>query len=289
MDIDLDSGKLFAFVGGLCAFLLLESLLPARTWTGSRLWRLIFHLGVAALNTLTIRLLVFVPLLLFSVYVEEQGWGISRWFGLVGWTELIVSLIVLDLFDYLWHRANHRLRFLWRFHKAHHSDSEMDVTTALRFHPGELLLSAGVKALWLVIWGPTVIAWFVFEVMISFCAQFHHSNIDFPDSIERWLSRIVVTPRYHTAHHAVKRGWGDANFATIFSVWDRVFRSYAQAPSGPAATQALGALGLPEGRAYAGSPWSLLLEPIRSRNLSLARGGADPASTQVTTGSNGEN
>ena len=134
----------------------------------------------------------------------------------------------------------------------------MDVTTALRFHPGELLISAVVKALWVLIWGPTVVAWFLFEALVSLCAQFHHSNIDFPDAVERWLAWFIVTPRFHAAHHAVDRHFANANFATIFSLWDKVFRTYAQPGDGGATTQAADALGLPEGRELAFSPLAWL-------------------------------
>lgn len=269
MDINLDTGKLIVFVVGLALFLVVETLAPARPWRGSRLKRIAFHGGVAALNTVVIRILVYVPFLLWVVYVEEEGWGLSRWLGFIGWTEIILSLVVLDFFDYIWHRANHRVSILWRFHKAHHSDTAMDVTTALRFHPTELIVSSLVKALWVVIWGPTVVAWFLFEGLISLCAQFHHSNIDLPDWIERWLSWIIVTPRFHASHHAVDRRYGDANFSTILSIWDRIFATYSQPESGGATTQAADALGLPEARHLTFSPIAWLLEPFQSRNLDL--------------------
>jgi sterol desaturase/sphingolipid hydroxylase (fatty acid hydroxylase superfamily) len=178
---------------------------------------------------------------------------------------------MLDLFDYCWHRANHRLTPLWRMHKAHHADTAMDVTTALRFHPGELLYSGVVKALWVVLWGPTMVAWFLFEALISLCAQFHHSNIDFPDRVERVLSWFVVTPRYHAAHHAVDRHYGDANFSTILSVWDRLFGTYAAPASNGHTTRAPDALGLPEDRALALSWRAWLDEPFHRRNLALGR------------------
>jgi sterol desaturase/sphingolipid hydroxylase (fatty acid hydroxylase superfamily) len=270
VEINLDSGRLAVFVGGLFLFLLVETLRPARAWARPRWQRFALHASIATLNTFVIRLLVYVPFLLWTVYVEEEGWGISRWLGLVGWTEIIVSIIVLDAFDYFWHRANHRLRFLWRFHKAHHSDVGMDVTTSLRFHPGELIISGLVKALWILIWGPTVVAWFLFEAMVSLSAQFHHSNIDFPDRVERWLSLLVVTPRYHAAHHAVDRHWGNANFSTILSIWDRLFGTYSRPADGGATTNGADALGLPEGRRIAYSPFALLSEPFRRRNLGLA-------------------
>lgn len=272
MSIDLDAGRLVVFIAGFGLFLIIESLFPARPWRGARWRRIGFHGAVATANTIIIRVLAYVPFLLWAVHVEEQGWGLSRWLGLVGWTEIIVSVVVLDFFDYLWHRANHRLRFLWRFHKAHHADVEMDVTTALRFHPGELLLSALAKALWIAIWGPTVVAWFVFEAMVSLCAQFHHSNIDFPDRVEHWLSRIIVTPRYHAAHHAVDRHFGNANFSTILSVWDRLGRSYAQPADGGATTNGADAIGLPEQRNLAFSPLAWVTEPFSGRNLSVDSG-----------------
>jgi sterol desaturase/sphingolipid hydroxylase (fatty acid hydroxylase superfamily) len=270
MEINLDTGKLIVFLGGLLTFLFFETLFPRRQWNDSRIKRIAFHGAIAGLNTVIIRILIYVPFLLWVVYVEEEGWGISRWLDLVGWTEIIVSIIVLDFFDYIWHRANHRVRFLWRFHKAHHSDTAMDVTTALRFHPTELIVSGFVKALWVVIWGPTVVAWFLFEGLISLCAQFHHSNIDFPDRIERWLSWIIVTPRFHASHHAVDRRYGDANFSTVLSIWDRLFGTYSQPEAGGATTLAEDALGLPDARDITFSPIAWLLEPIKTPNLHLA-------------------
>jgi sterol desaturase/sphingolipid hydroxylase (fatty acid hydroxylase superfamily) len=271
MDLNLDTGKLIVFVAGLLLFFGIETLVPKRPWLGARWQRLRFHVGIAALNTVLIRVFAYVPMLLWTVYVEEEGWGLSRWLNLVGWTEILVSVVVLDLFDYLWHRGNHRLRFLWRFHKAHHADTGMDVTTSLRFHPGELVLSMLVKALWLLAWGPTVVAWFLFEALVSLCAQFHHSNIDFPDTVERWLSLVIVTPRYHAAHHAVDQRYGNANFATILSLWDRLFCSYAGPWNNDGGPDAFGALGLPESRELAFSPVAWLDEPIRNRNLDINR------------------
>lgn len=271
MSLDLDTGKLIVFLGGFGLFLLIETLFPARRSGMARWQRLGFHAGVAALNTVIIRVVAYVPFLLWLVHVEEEGWGISRWLGLVGWTEIIVSIIVIDFFDYVWHRANHRVRFLWRFHKAHHADTEMDITTALRFHPGELLISATIKTLWIVVWGPTVVAWFLFEALVSLCAQFHHSNIDFPDRVERWLSKLVVTPRFHAAHHAVDQNFGNRNFSTIFSVWDFMFRTYARPADGGATTAAPGSLGLPHARQLAFSPLAWLSEPFKVRNLDLGQ------------------
>lgn len=269
MDIDLDTGKLVVFIGGFALLFGLESFWGKRAYQRPRWLRLGFHAGVAAFNVVTIRVLAYVPLLMWIVYVEQQGWGLRRYFGLVGWAEIIVSIIVLDAFDYFWHRANHRVRFLWRFHKAHHSDNEMDVTTSLRFHPGELLISAFVKAGWILIWGPTAVAWFLFEALVSLCAQFHHANVDFPDRVERVLSAVIVTPRYHAAHHAVDRRWGDANFSTILSIWDRLFRTYSRPADGGATTNGKDAIGLPDARDRDFSPTALATAPFRNDNLGV--------------------
>ena len=269
MNIDLDTGKLVIFLGGLLLFLGIETLAPKRPWRESRFKRLIFHGGIAALNTILIRLLIYVPLLLWIVYVEQQGWGISRWLGLTGWLELLATLVVLDLFDYFWHRANHRVIFLWRFHKAHHADTAMDVTTALRFHPGELTISALAKAIWIAIWGPTAIAWFLFEAMVSLCAQFHHSNVDFPDRVEGAISALIVTPRFHASHHAVDRQYGDANFSTIFSLWDRLLHTYERPKGSNAIFNTEYGLGLPEARDRVFSPRAWLSEPFQTSNLNV--------------------
>jgi sterol desaturase/sphingolipid hydroxylase (fatty acid hydroxylase superfamily) len=269
MNIDLDTGKLVIFLGGLLLFLGIETLAPKRPWRESRFKRLIFHGGIAALNTILIRLLIYVPLLLWIVYVEQQGWGISRWLGLKGWVELLATLVVIDLFDYFWHRANHRVIFLWRFHKAHHTDTAMDVTTALRFHPGELMISALAKAIWIAIWGPTAIAWFLFEAMVSLCAQFHHSNVDFPDRVEGAISALIVTPRFHASHHAVHRQYGDANFSTIFSLWDRLLHTYERPEGSNAIFNTEYGLGLPEARDRVFSPRAWLSEPFQTSNLNV--------------------
>ncbi|MGB2395126.1 MAG: sterol desaturase family protein [Pseudomonadales bacterium] len=269
MDLDLDTGKLIVFIAGFGFFLALEHFASAHPQIQPKIYRLGIHGTIAGINTVLVRVLTFVPMLAWLVYVEQQGWGIARWLGLTGWLEFVISMIVLDAFDYFWHRANHRVSFLWRFHKAHHSDTEMDVTTALRFHPGELLLSALAKASWVLIWGPSAIAWFLFEAMVSLCAQGHHSNWDLPDAIEARLNPIIVTPRFHATHHLVLRQYGDANFSTIFSIWDKLFRTEAARLKGAEILACQ--FGLPDDRARSMSLINWLSEPMKQSNLQLSR------------------
>ena len=271
MNIDPDTGKLLVFLGGFVLLFVCESAWRKRQNQQPRWKRLGLHAGIAALNAILVRLLTYAPLLALLVWVEHQGWGLRHLLGLSGWPELVASIIVLDGFNYWWHRANHRVRILWRFHKVHHSDTEMDVTTMLRFHPGELMISALVKAGWIMIWGPSILAWFVFEALVSLCAQFHHANIDFPNWVDRALRAAIVSPRFHAAHHAVDRRWGDANFSNFLSVWDRLFGSYARPADDGETTNHAAALGLPERRDLALSPWGVLGDPLRNDNLGLRR------------------
>ena len=143
------------------------------------------------------------------------------------------------------------------------------MSTSLRFHPGELMISGIMKATWLAIWGPSVITWFVFEAAVSLCAQFHHSNIDIPDIIENKLVRFLVTPRFHAAHHAVDRRYGDANFSTILSIWDPLFGTFQRPREGGSTTLGIDKIGLPEGRNLIFSPLSWICEPFSSRNMNL--------------------
>jgi sterol desaturase/sphingolipid hydroxylase (fatty acid hydroxylase superfamily) len=268
MQLDLDTGRLVVFVFGLLLFLGIERIRPNRVASTGLFRRLCFHSLIATFNTTFMRVLIYVPFLGWLVYVEQMGWGLSRWLGLNGWIEFLFSIIVLDAFDYVWHRANHHFSFLWRFHKVHHSDVDIDVTTAMRFHPGELLLSTLAKAVWVLLWGPSTIAWFLFEALVSFCAQGHHSNIDLSDKAESFVSRFVVTPRYHATHHLVPRVYGDANFSTIFSIWDLLFGSLAE-PMNQEKMKGF-ELGLPQNRSQAMSLKNWFLEPSLNSNLTMA-------------------
>lgn len=226
MEIHPESLRLIVFLSGLSIFFLLEGIVQARPWHDSRARRLSLHVLMAALNSALLRLTVAGPLLYLSDYVSRHGWGLAPALGLSGLPEILLTVLVLDIGDYWWHRANHRVRFLWRFHQVHHVDTHVDVTTSLRFHPGELLISGLVKASWIVLWGPSALAFAIFEAMVTLSSQYHHSNIDFGDRVEKIVRIFNVTPRMHTSHHSAETHSLDANFSTIFSFWDRVFGTY---------------------------------------------------------------
>jgi sterol desaturase/sphingolipid hydroxylase (fatty acid hydroxylase superfamily) len=221
------------FAGGLALFMGLETWRPARPWTQSRLKRSGFHFAILLFNSVLVRFLVIGPLMLWLTHVEEKHWGFLHQVDWPVWCELAVALVVLDAFDYWWHRWNHGWRLLWFFHRVHHSDTHIDTSTSLRFHPGELLISGLVEAGWILALGPTLPVYAAFKVVLSSASQFHHSNVDLGDRADRWLKRIVVTPRFHAHHHIVElnqninesKASSGANYSAILSCWDWIFRS----------------------------------------------------------------
>ncbi|HXA71731.1 MAG TPA: sterol desaturase family protein [Stellaceae bacterium] len=142
-----------------------------------------------------------------------------------GWAALVLDLLILDGLIYWWHRANHRAPFLWRFHSVHHLDRTLDSTTALRFHFGEVALSAGARAVVVLALAIPLASVLAFETLLLIATIFHHSNLRLPPSLERALARLVVTPSIHWVHHHRIRRDTDSNYSTVLSIWDPLFRS----------------------------------------------------------------
>jgi sterol desaturase/sphingolipid hydroxylase (fatty acid hydroxylase superfamily) len=146
---------------------------------------------------------------------------------------LALDILVLDFWIYWWHRANHEIPVLWRFHEVHHLDRFLDTTSAVRFHFGEVLLSAGVRAAVILALGIPITSVVVFETLVLLSALFHHSNIRVPPRLERALATVIITPSIHWVHHHRKRVDTDSNYGTIFSFWDRLFASRSRTPRRP--------------------------------------------------------
>lgn len=167
--------------------------------------------------------LVVLPL---TVWAAERGFDLGLrpawWSGAIG---LLADLLLLDFLIYWWHRANHRVPLLWRFHAVHHLDGFLDTTSALRFHFGEVLLSALARAAVIVALGIPLASVLAFEALLLVATVFHHSNLKLPAPLERALAAVIVTPSIHWVHHHAVRRDTDANYATILSLWDPLFRS----------------------------------------------------------------
>ncbi|MEN8260816.1 MAG: sterol desaturase family protein [Pseudomonadota bacterium] len=142
------------------------------------------------------------------------------------WAKAAISFVLFDLTLYIWHKANHRFGWLWTFHRVHHSDRSMNVSTAFRLHFMELLLTTFVKAAFIVIMGVEVSVVAASEAVIGTFVMFHHANITF--RAEKWLSRLIIVPSLHRVHHSTLRKEHDSNYGFVFSIWDRVFRTFSK-------------------------------------------------------------
>jgi len=212
---------------GMFAFLLfLERLAPFAEPEQRKPFRVFLHLGLSLMNSVVLYALMAWPIYLTLSFARSNEIGLAPFLGLTGWVEIALTVIAFDFWDYWMHRANHKVGFLWRFHKAHHTDMELDVTTASRFHIGELLISNCVKCLVILAWGPSFWGLVCFDVLMNGSSQFHHGNIKIPLGTQDVLEKIIVSPRMHRCHHALHHSCTNTNFSTILSIWDRIARSY---------------------------------------------------------------
>lgn len=186
--------------------------------TAAAMPRLGRNLGLAALNGWMSPLWT-LPL---TTWASQHAWPWrpESWHGPLA---VLIDLVLLDLWIYAWHRANHRLPLLWRFHAIHHLDETLDTTSAVRFHFGEVMLSALARAAVIVAFDVPLASVLLFESLVLITSAFHHSNLRLPAAVERAASRIVVTPSLHWVHHHAVRADTDSNYATILSIWDPLF------------------------------------------------------------------
>lgn len=157
--------------------------------------------------------------------MESRNFGLMSLMALPLWAEGILSFLLLDLSFYYWHRANHVIPFLWRLHNIHHVDPELDVTTAFRFHFGEVALSSGFRFFQVVLIGPSLAVFIVYEFVFQLGTFFHHSNIRLPRRFERYLNFLIVTPRMHTIHHSQVKEETNSNYSVVLRVWDSIHRT----------------------------------------------------------------
>ena len=172
----------------------------------------------------------------FSVadWATREHIGILNWTTAPTWMAMASAIVMLDLVSYAWHRANHRIGVLWRFHQVHHSDPTFTASTGLRFHPGELLLSLPIRLGAVILLGAPAAAVLAFEVAFTFANLIEHGDIDLPQRSERMLGRVFVTPALHRRHHTRLGPARDTNFGTIFSGWDQVLGTFTPSDSSAA-------------------------------------------------------
>lgn len=215
--------RTFLVWGGIGLFLVLETLSPYRPSSVSKLKRWGINLSLTALNGIILNLLFGSAILATLAYVAESRTGLLHALELPPWARLITAVIIMDFILYVWHLLNHEMPTLWRLHKVHHSDLNMDVSTATRFHIGELSISAAIKIFLIYSLGINLIELLSFEALLILSAQFHHSVIRIPEWFERVWWILFVPPSMHRIHHSVIIRESNSNYGTIFSVWDRLF------------------------------------------------------------------
>jgi sterol desaturase/sphingolipid hydroxylase (fatty acid hydroxylase superfamily) len=189
------------------------------------------NLGILAVDIVAVRLLVPTAAVGVALIVTSRGWGLFNLIGLPEWASILIGVIALDLVIYVQHIVFHHVPALWRLHRMHHADLDIDVTTGVRFHPLEILLSLAIKMAAVAALGVPALAVLIFEVLLNATSMFNHSNVALPPWLEPIARWIVVTPQMHQVHHSVERAETDSNFGFNLPWWDRLFGTYRAKPS----------------------------------------------------------
>ncbi len=253
--------RVAALLGVLGIMVGCEFLAPRRPLSRARRDRWSANLGVLLLDAALLRLALPAAALGLAIVARENGWGLLNLIALPGWAAIAVSLLVLDLALYVQHVLAHAIPAFWWVHRVHHTDLDMDVTTGVRFHPLEILISLLYKGAVVVALGAPPLAVLIYEVLLNGSSLFIHANLRLPAWIERPLRLIWVTPDMHRVHHSVARLETDSNYGSCLSLWDRLFGTYVAQPR---AGHDRMSIGLESFRTPADqSLWALLMQPFR--------------------------
>jgi sterol desaturase/sphingolipid hydroxylase (fatty acid hydroxylase superfamily) len=223
--------RLGFFIAILATMSIWELLAPRRILTTSKTVRWFANLTVVSLNASLIRITFPLVPVGLALLAEKNGWGLLNIFHAPYLLAVIAGVIVLDLIIYLQHVLFHAVPVLWRLHMMHHADLDFDVTTGLRFHPIEIILSGCIKLTAVVLLGPPAIAVLIFEILLNGTSMFNHGNVRLPLNIDRLLRLLIVTPEMHRVHHSVAIKETNSNFGFNFSWWDRLLGTYREQPA----------------------------------------------------------
>jgi sterol desaturase/sphingolipid hydroxylase (fatty acid hydroxylase superfamily) len=248
--------RLGVFAAVMVVLAVLEAALPRKKRSLPRAGRWFTNLLLVVIDSIVLRVLVPVSAMTVAVYVEARGWGLYNFLEWPQWLEIVMSVLLLDMLVYWQHVLAHRIAFIWNFHRVHHADPDFDVTTALRFHPVEIVLSMLYKFVCIWVLGPAAVAVFIFEVLLNACAMFNHANLRLPGWLDRLVRTVLVTPDMHRVHHSVLPHELNSNYAFGLSVWDRLFATYTAQPEGGHKNMRIGLAAEQNGRP-ASLSWSL--------------------------------
>jgi sterol desaturase/sphingolipid hydroxylase (fatty acid hydroxylase superfamily) len=223
--------RLVVFAGIFAAMAAWEILAPRREQKLARGTRWPGNIGVVVLDTALVRIVFPTTAVGLALLAEARGWGLFNALELPIWASVPLAVMVLDLAIYLQHVLFHAVPALWRLHRMHHADQEIDVTTGARFHPIEILLSMGIKLGVVAAVGTPAVAVLIFEVLLNATSMFNHSNVLMPARLDRVLRWIVVTPDMHRVHHSIVARETNSNFGFNLPWWDRLFGTYRDQPA----------------------------------------------------------
>ena len=223
--------RVSVFIGLLVLLSCAEFFIPLAKRQTVRLRQWFTNLAIVVIDTLTLRLIF--PLLAVgtATYADQQGYGLFNIVDLNYWATFIISLLALDLLIYGQHVMMHNIPMLWRLHRMHHTELSLDTTSAVRFHPLEIVLSMLIKMLFVLIMGVPAAAVILFEILLNGLALLNHSNIKLPGLIERFLRLIIITPEVHWIHHSEINAETNSNYGFNLCLWDRLFSTYIDKPT----------------------------------------------------------
>jgi sterol desaturase/sphingolipid hydroxylase (fatty acid hydroxylase superfamily) len=250
------------FVGVLALVGLWELVAPRRVLTVSKAWRWTSNLGLVVINSVVLRLIFPLAAVGVAAFCAENGWGLLNHFRVPYAIAVPLAVIALDFVIWLQHVMVHAVPALWRLHRVHHADPDFDLTTGVRFHPIEIVLSMLIKFATIVVLGPPVLAVVIFEVLLNASAMFNHGNLHLPATLDRALRWFIVTPDMHRVHHSVEDDETNSNFGFCLSWWDRLFGTYRGQPRAGHVGMTIGIRGHSDPREVARLPGMLML-PFR--------------------------
>ena len=222
--------RLGVFLSILVVMMLLEVLAPKRKLTCNKPYRWVNNISLVAFNTLLLRLVIPAGAVGVALYCEQYSVGLFHYLSFSLLLTIVVSIFIMDLVIYWQHRMFHTIPVLWKLHRVHHIDQDIDVTTGARFHPIEIILSVLIKMLVVLLLGAPVEAVILFEIILNATAMFNHSNVHIPAVLDKWIRWVLVTPDMHRVHHSQIRRETDSNFGFNVPWWDRIFSSYQDQP-----------------------------------------------------------
>jgi sterol desaturase/sphingolipid hydroxylase (fatty acid hydroxylase superfamily) len=252
--------RIVCFLSIFIVIAIVESAAPRRPPIVKKSLRWFGNLSVQLVNGILPRLLFPILPVGMAALCAQKGWGLLNVVPLPTTVAILSSLLVLDLLIYAQHVLFHRVHFFWRIHRIHHTDMDLDLTSALRFHPLEIMISLLIKIAVVAALGPPTIAVFIFEVLLNGMAMFNHGNFRIPPQIDNRLRKIVVTPDMHLVHHSIHRQDSNHNFGFNLSWWDRLFGTYQAEPAAGCEKMIIGLTGFLDDR-YAHF-WKMILNPF---------------------------